>query len=112
MIGILCGTFAVIAALLWAGIWYLRRPRGRAAAAAAAAAAAGRGSKGVNATLVSNHHNTSGGSNGGGDHDTSSSDIDLKPSGSLVVPQVRLSCLGHFWGLPWKQFFALGALGA
>ncbi len=81
MIGILCGTFAVIAVLLWAGIWYLRRRERRSSGAGGAG---GRGSKGVNATLVSNGHNTT------TEHDTSSSDIDVKVNGNggaMVAPQ-------------------------
>jgi hypothetical protein len=58
MIGVLCGTFLVIALLLWAGIWYIRRHR-----RTGQSGKSGTKKSGVNANLVNGH-------------DTSSSDID------------------------------------
>ncbi len=60
MIGILCGAFCVIALLLWAGIWYMRRKGGGGRRQDRLQNGTGSRAKGVNATLVSN--------GGSGDH--------------------------------------------
>lgn len=77
MIAILIGTFLVIALMLWAGIWYLRRH--------------GKTTKngGVNATLVG-----SGSASGGENHDTSSSDI-----GSKTPPRHHQTMVPQFSSL-------------
>ncbi len=69
MIGILCGTFVVIACMLWAGIYYLRNHRGGRGSASGSST---NKNSGVNATLVG------GVGSGDGGHDTSSSDLDVK----------------------------------
>lgn len=93
MIGVLCGTFAVIACMLWAGIWYLRNHHHKGGGVT-------KKNGGVNATLVSNHS-----ANGDAGHDTSSSDLDVKS-----LPQLHNGHNGHNGPIV-PQFSSLAAGG-
>ena len=79
MIGILCGTFAVIGLLLWAGLYWVKNQKSSSTK-----------NGGVTANLVSVAAHGGGEDNG---HDTTSSDCELKPTPNSTTGASALKVL-------------------